>query len=219
MKKKLIINLLDLFAPNSCYFCGKLGDLICENCFEKQDFEIRMVSKNGKNQPDREFYISERSGILKRMVDDLKFKNKKENALFLAQILAQALAKNPIFLQAQKEIILLPVPTSSRHIRQRGFDHTELISKNLAKILEIRKQKTIIRKADFVQRGASKTVRFEQAAQSYDLAAKIEKQAIYCVLDDIRTTGATLNSISQTLKRNGAREVWAIYLMQQKQQK
>ena len=55
-----------------------------------------------------------------------------------------------------------------------------------------------------------------QAKKSYQfIGEKLSKDKIYVILDDIRTTGATLNSIAEILLKNGAGEIWAFYLLQQ----
>ena len=215
MKKKIFVSILDFFAPNRCYSCGKLGDLICDDCLVKQKFSIKVISRNATGRAVRDFYLSDREGILRKLVDDMKFNNRQENYQILAEILAQALVKNQMIQRNRPKIILIPAPTSEKHLRQRGFGHTEAISQELARILELRTQSIITRKTNFVQHGASAKVRKSQAAQSYELSGELDPEAIYCVFDDIRTTGSTLDAISGILLENGAQEVWNIYLMQQ----
>jgi ComF family protein len=207
--------LFDFFAPNRCYYCGKLGDLVCGDCLAKQNFSIKVVARRAKYRATRDFYLSDREGVLRKLVDDMKFNNHQENYQVLAQILAQALVKNQMIQRNRPKIILIPAPTSEKHLRQRGFGHTEAISQELARILELRTQSIITRKTNFVQHGASAKVRKSQAAQSYELSGELDPEAIYCVFDDIRTTGSTLDAISGILLENGAQEVWNIYLMQQ----
>ena len=55
-----------------------------------------------------------------------------------------------------------------------------------------------------------------QAKSSYEfIGEKLSEGKIYVIFDDIRTTGATLNSIAKILHKNGAKEIWAFYLLQQ----
>ena len=215
MKKNLWISILDFFAPKRCYFCQKLGDVVCDECLNKQNFSIKTLTRQSKHRATRDFYLSDREGVLRKLVDDMKFNNCQENYQVLAQILAQALAKNQIFQRNQLKIIIIPASTSEKHLRQRGFGHTEAISQELSSILGIKTQQIISRKTNFVQHGASAKVRKSQAAQSYELSGELDPKAIYCVFDDIRTTGSTLDAISGILLENGVQEVWNIYLMQQ----
>lgn len=216
MKKNLFTSFLDFFAPNYCYFCQKIGDLICDDCLESQDFKTQTIYRKSPNRPSREFFLGDFEGKIAEILDDLKFQNKKENALLLAKILASALEKNSDFADLKKDMILVPAPTSEKHIRQRGFAHSELISKNLAEFLKIQNQEIIIREKNLVQKGASAKLRKSQAEKSYFLKGEVDRNAIYVIFDDIRTTGSTIDAISKLLFEAGAREVWAIYVVRQK---
>ena len=126
------------------------------------------------------------------------------------------LNSNELFNQNRDRIILVPVPTLSAHIRERGFDHTQILAKQLSKILKIESSEIIAKVSKTTQRGANFKTRQIQAKKSYQfISEKLLKDKIYVILDDIRTTGATLNSIAEILLKNGADEIWAFYLLQQ----
>ena len=215
MKKSISEIILDSLAPDECYFCQKLGDSICKNCLKTRckfgDFLSRpsaMISK--------EFYLSQRSGELQKIVDEFKLQSKRQNARYLSHLFADFLNSNEVFNQNRDRIILVPVPTLSAHIHERGFDHTQILAKQLSKILKIESSKIIAKVSKTTQRGANFKTRQIQAKKSYQfIGEKLSKDKIYVILDDIRTTGATLNSIAEILLKNGADEIWAFYLLQQ----
>lgn len=216
MKKNVITSILDFFAPNKCYFCGKLGDLACSNCLEKQNFEIWENIRKEPSHPSREFYLGNLEGTLAQILDDLKFGNCVENINILAEILSLALSKSDDFMKEKSRIVLVPAPTSPRHIRQRGFAHSEQISKILARELGVSNMEIIVRKSNSTQKGASAKVRKAQAVKSYAIEGLVKKDVIYVILDDVKTTGSTIDSISKLLFKSGAKQVWAVYLMRQK---
>lgn len=215
MKKSISEIILDSLAPDECYFCQKLGDSICKNCLKTRckfgDFLSRPSAIILK-----EFYLSQRSGELQKIVDEFKLQSKRQNARYLSHLFADFLNSNEVFNQNRDRIILVPVPTLSAHIRERGFDHTQILAKQLSKILKIESSKIIAKVSKTTQRGANFKTRQIQAKKSYQfIGEKLSKDKIYVILDDIRTTGATLNSIAEILLKNGAGEIWVFYLLQQ----
>lgn len=216
MNKKFFTSILDFFAPNKCYFCRKIGDLACENCLKNQNFQMTISRRKSRNCPSLEFYLGDLEGVLAKILDDLKFNNRLENIEVLAEILSESLLNNDEFLVKKSQIILVPAPTSEKHIRQRGFAHSEQISKIIARKIGVRYSEIIGRKTNATQKGASAKIRKSQASKSYKLDGQIDKNAIYVIVDDVRTTGSTIDSISKTLFESGANAVWAVYLMRQK---
>lgn len=85
----------------------------------------------------------------------------------------------------------------------------------LSKTLNIKYQTIIKRKGNYKQLGASKKQRKEQALKSYYLDGDILKDKTYIILDDIKTTGSTLEAIAKILKDNKASRVWALYILYQ----
>ena len=215
MKKSIYEIILDSFAPDECYFCQKLGDLICKKCLKSRCNFGNSLSRSN-SIISKEFYLSKRSGELQKIVDEFKFQSKRQNAYYLAKLLSDFLLSNSEFIKNHEKMVLIPVPTLSSHIRERGLDHTELLSRQLAKNLKIEKSILIKRIAKTTQRGKNFKTRQNQAKNSYEfIGEKLSKDKIYVIFDDIRTTGATLNSIAKILRKNGAKEIWAFYLLQQ----
>ncbi|MDO4868225.1 MAG: hypothetical protein Q4A23_01010 [bacterium] len=216
MKKNLFSSVLDLFAPNHCYICNKIGNLVCNECLEKHNFQIQIIKRQSKRRPSREFFLGDREGVLAKILDDAKFNGWRENFEILALILSRSLKKNNLFYGSKDDIIIVPAPTSSRHARQRGVAHSEFMAEVLSNELSVETADIIARTSHFVQKGASAKVRKKQALEGYQLVGEINRDKIYVILDDIKTTGATIDSISDILLQAGAHEVWAVYLMRQK---
>ena len=216
MKKSLFANILDVFAPNKCYFCEKFGDLVCADCQKNQEFIIQTVRRKSDDRPTREFFLGDREGALAKILDEAKFNGLLENFEVLAKILAESLKNCDEFSSLKSKIVIVPAPTSARHARQRGVAHSEFMAKVLARELGVKVAEIVGRKSHFVQKGASAKVRKSQASKGYQLLEKPRAGKIYVVFDDIRTTGATIDAIAKSLREAGADEVWALYLMRQK---
>ncbi|MDR0955979.1 MAG: hypothetical protein LBM73_02530, partial [Candidatus Nomurabacteria bacterium] len=108
-------------------------------------------------------------------------------------------------------------PTIAPHIRQRGFDHTRLIAKNLAKLRHLKlNAKLLLRKTDSVQHNLTAAERQKQAALAFEINPRcaLAPEKIL-LLDDIYTTGATMRAAARILKKAGAREIIAAVVARQ----
>ena len=110
------------------------------------------------------------------------------------------------------EIIVVPLPTIARHIRERGFDHMELICQKLARNRGWRYQKVLDRVNNTVQVGASKEERQRQAMLAYKVNQIIESSATYLLVDDVWTTGSSMIAAEKILKTAGAQRIVAAVL-------
>lgn len=216
MYKKTIDRILDYLSPDKCYFCTKNGEAICSECMKNIIDNIGNVIDSNSPYIDKEFYIDNRkeSDIIK-LVDDYKFLPKRNNIYSLTVIIADFLKNTAHFTDNPNDLILVPCPTSKKHIKQRGFDHILLLVQVLSKTLNIKYQTIIKRKGNYKQLGASKKQRKEQALKSYYLDGDILKDKTYIIVDDIKTTGSTLEAIAKILKDNKASRVWALYILYQ----
>lgn len=215
MKKNLFEMILESLAPTSCYFCSKNLGAVCAKCLKDNS---KIISKStSQGGADKSFYLANRfqNQKLHKMIDDLKLTSNTEIAFGLAEILAENIKNCADFADNFEKLIFIGAPTSEKHKRERGFCHTNLILKNLSKISGAKIGSEISRNGNLKQIGADKKQRHEQAEKSYFLAKKPEKGKIYVVFDDVRTTGATQNSICKILKNGGAEKVWTLAVLVQ----
>jgi competence protein ComFC len=90
-----------------------------------------------------------------------------------------------------------------------------LITRRLSRERKIPIETSLKRLTATRQRDASRSLRIKQAKSAFTCTKKLDKNTIYILLDDVVTTGATLNYAAKTLKKNGARTVWAVSLSRQ----
>lgn len=229
VKNTTKIGVLDLLCPHSCRGCGRLGSVLCE-CCKKNLFLAngvicplckREVARNPKSDKvincvdcklllEAVFVGGWREGVLARLIKDYKYRSVRAAGEVLAEILDEAIGE-AMELEA-KRVVIVPLPTIGRHIRERGLDHTWDLAKRLAKRRGWKCQRVLGRKADTVQVGATRKQREEQAARSYEVVAKISPDATYLLLDDIWTTGASILAATEVLRSAGAQDVMAAVL-------
>ena len=207
-------NILDLFCPYRCRKCGSLGSLLCGCC--KKDIikqvknDCQLINKLPKDQ-QKDFKTWFKNGwtcgwrdqIIGQLTQDYKFHSQRAAAPILAEILAQILPSS-----LPQDLIIVPLPTSSKHIRQRGFDHTKQIAKYLAKYRGWQSQIILCRNHNKTQVGSSLEQRYRQAEEAYMIKSKIDPHQKYLLLDDIWTTGASLCAAGKLFKDNGVSKIY-----------
>lgn len=217
----MIDSLLKIIAPHYCSGCDKTGTLFCQNC----KFDITQEAFDGcivcgtacpagvcqkcQTSFSVAWCVGERREALEKLINCFKFERAAAAHKALAELLDARLPQLP------PNTVIVPVPTVASHIRQRGYDHTLLISRRLGKIRGLKVQTALFRASSTRQRGANKKQRLEQARQAYGFNAKLKSEAPYLLIDDICTTGATLRYAAETLKKAGAKDVWVAVVARQ----
>jgi len=158
---------------------------------------------------ERAWCVGERSGVLQRLVGDFKFQNMYAAHIPLAQLLDERISELP------SNTIVVPVPTIAAHIRERGYDHTKLIAKRIARRRKLRMQTALIRVTTTKQRDASRKDRLKQAKAAFAANGHIDETANYLIIDDVVTTGATMYYAAQTLQAAGAQHIWVATIARQ----
>lgn len=190
--------LFDLLFPHSCRGCGAMGEALCKCCKNN-------IIKNRRSLKKSNIYaVSSRDGLLDDIIQEYKYHSVRALARPLAEMLNTALPQN-----LPKNSIIVPLPTATNHIRSRGFDHTYNLAKNLGKIRKFKVEKILVRNKNTVQVGSDRKTRLSQATLAYTInpKIKIKKDVTYILLDDIWTTGASLEAGKKLLKTAGAKNI------------
>lgn len=220
VKNTTFLSLLDLIAPHSCRGCERLGEVLCECCKKhivstqnnicpncKKILRNYKCEKCAKNIPI--FYIGERKDLLADLIHDFKYNSVRAIGVEFAKILDETLPKN-----LPENSIIVPLPTSTKHIRERGFDHTLFIAKRLAKLRHLKTEKTLLRVKNTVQVGTDRKTRLAQADSAYIVNPKIKvnPKTTYILFDDVWTTGASIKASLKKLRKAGAKKFVVVLL-------
>lgn len=218
----MIHSLANVLAPHYCLSCGEIGSVLCEYC--KYDIvedayqkcivcgHISPVSSNlcrSCHLPYRTAWcVGERHDTLQSLLDNYKFMRMKSAARVLGGLLDEVIPILP------EETIVTYLTTIQSHIRQRGYDHARLIAKDFAKRRGYSFEQTLLRNTNVHQLGASRRQRRENARQTFSTKLSV-KNTRYLLIDDIYTTGSTLEYASKALLEGGASEVMVAVIARQ----
>ncbi len=106
--------------------------------------------------------------------------------------------------------IILPVPISKKRYKQRGYNQTELIAREIRKRTDIELVTNCLykEKNNVPQSTLNKEDRIENVKNAYIIKnSKIIKDKRVIIFDDIYTTGSTVNECSKLLKQNNVKEI------------
>ena len=196
-------------APHICNGCGVTGDSLCSSCIHdisEDSFSccVQCVTPTASSnlcQRCRKtvaytdaYVVSVREGVLKRLLNGYKFERQKSSAAVFATLLDNRLPVLPA------HTVVTYIPTINRHIRQRGYDHMTLIAKTFASKRRLSVKPLLKRSSSqYVQHGASRPERLRQAQAAF-LPATSDSYDTVLLIDDIATTGATLQSAAKILE-------------------
>lgn len=209
-----------LIAPPLCVGCKREGIELCRDCVRKIEPQLprctyckkhneKLVCRGCifKSGVDEIIVVGLYNGILRATTGGIKFNHQKYLVKPAAKVLAERICLGDRSLDA-----IIPVPSSPTRIRQRGFDHTKELAKELSKITGINVKQALYRRKNQRQVGQNREIRLSQAKNQYDSIGKVDGNIL--LVDDVITTGATIAASATLLKKSGAKKVFVAALAQ-----
>lgn len=241
--------ILDMVLQNRCVRCQREGGIFCDRCKKYISIINPGYVMNDMYGFEKLLVAGLKEGWFERMVRDFKYKGRRDYGEFLAEKLGEVilgevkrmrfgdelsnksgevtcgvLRKVETEIKEIRQIVLVPLPTIRKHIRERGFDHTLRLCFELEEFLQkrfddlgvsVEYQSLLVRKNKTVQVGKEKKERVKQAEKAYGICegVEIENKTLYILVDDVTTTGASLAAAKKILQ---ADRVWAAVLMKER---
>ena len=213
-----------LFAPHVCLGCGAEEDrLLCEGCAASiavvpsrcyrckavtDDYTVCATCRS-KTPLRQVIVLTHYTGMPKELIHKMKYERARAGIAEAAQLLGPQL----VYLPA--DAMLTHVPTASSRVRQRGYDHARLLACHLATTSGYPYGTALARVGQAHQVGAKRAERLRQLRGAFRPVHLQLVQGKHVVLvDDVLTTGATLETAARELKRAGAATVSAIVFAQ-----
>jgi len=205
--------ILNILFPIYCISCKAPGALLCTECVAN----FRMAERECAEWIFPLFDY--RHPPIKKALQLFKYKGKKVVAVIFSEMLYGKIIEELSDLQVMenfREPLLIPIPLSPKRYRERGYNQAELLCKELTKIdqdhIFILKTDILIKskETEHQARIKDRALRLKNLKDSYAVKnIELIKNKNIILIDDITTTGATLNEAKKILKKAGARKVIA----------
>lgn len=216
------MNVLERFAnlifPPKCIFCNTLMDIradlhICAECYKKIPFMghtfLKLDGSGTEKGCDAALSICRYTGIIKHSLIRYKFYNKPGYYRAFAKLMTKYIFK---VTNSTKFDIIISVPLHRNREVKRGYNQALLISKALAGATGIRECSRLITRTrnTGAQSLLDKKGRLENLKDAFCVTHKeLIKGKNILLIDDILTTGTTVNECGRILKKAGANTVIA----------
>jgi ComF family protein len=225
------MSIIDLFFPRGvkCVFCGRETEEfgICNNCIDKIEFVeepccIRCGGKvKGKTKvciecKGRDFEFERNYSVLiyDGDVRDKIIAFKQSGHKYIGEAFSWLIERKFKDLGLMDKIdFIIPMPINDRRRKERGFNQSEVLCKELLETGKV--DMTILTRIKDTphQTGLSRENRENNLRGCFKVADKKKiKGKVVLVVDDIYTTGSTFNECARTLKKAGASQVFTMSL-------
>ncbi len=211
--EKMFDFVMETIFPTYCLSCGKRNDFICPKCLAKIQVSDRENIENAFS------VFNYQDPIIKKAIWKIKYHNQKKLAEELGKILYEFSKENIYeireFAKGQK-ILIVPVPIHKKKKAERGYNQAEKIAKGFCSedkdnIFEYRND--IIYKTKNSKAQAqihNRKIRLKNTKDSFSCNPNIKiKNRTIILLDDVITTGGTINEIRKQLKKHKPKKIYA----------
>lgn len=231
MRESKIFNFLELIYPRRCPVCECIleigGNKICKTCKQKLPYikepkckkcgksiegeEVEYCYDCSRHQHEYEQGVAvfEYDDQIKASIYRFKYKNKREYADFYVQEIIRCYGDK---IKNWNPDVLIPIPLHKSKYKKRGFNQAEIVAKKIGKKLQIPvANKVLIRqKKTMPQKELSTKERQNNVKRAFKIVDNKVKLQVVVLIDDIYTTGSTIDAATRVLKESGVYKVYCI---------
>lgn len=186
-------------SRTACPRCGKFVARaeICPECYGR-----------GKGFPDRVYTLAPYEGAMRQALHRFKYQGDLRVGKFLGRLLSAGPGQ-----EAEQADLIIPVPIHRRKLRLRGYNQAEVLGTDIAKTMDVKLESSLLIRTEMTQpqAGLGRRARRMNLGGAFRLTrprAVAGKRII--LIDDILTTGYTLESCGILLREAGAVELTAL---------
>ena len=210
---KLIDTLLDLLYPPRCPFCHRFldgGMRVCSRCERSLPYMPAGSLDRTFENLDECFSVLRYEGDVRKSLHRYKFGGVSAYAGCYAKLLAECIEDNAIYAD-----VVTWAPLSARRLRERGYDQARLLAEGAAEYMETPCLPLLKKRRHNAAQSGTKSAdeRRKNVRGVYAYVGNTPLDGMTVLLvDDIVTTGATLDECAGVLRKAGAAEILALTL-------
>jgi len=235
---RFLSSLFDLIFPKKCLNCGNFGSFLCSPCLKILpihpvqhcphclhenahgslcDLCRRFPQVSDFWKIDRLFVVSPyvQSSLLQTVIKTMKYRNAYPLATLMGEWMATVFcSKNPEIKIDSNNILVVPVPLHRLREKTRGYNQSRFLAQVVSKALGCPILEGLERiRNTHPQAELSRKDRLKNVENAFILKEKLDllnKKVI--LIDDVCSTGATLNACAAPLRTAGVKEIWGLVL-------
>jgi ComF family protein len=211
----LLIDFLSLVYPNTCQVCSKSlfrhERIVCMTC--KHHLPIARFAQDPRNPAAQVFwgrvptqmvitgFLYNKGNAVQQLIHKFKYRGIKDIGLFLGEELGAEIVQNPFH---EDITYILPVPLHPKKQKRRGFNQSEIIARGISAHIPADVNTSILfrKTSSGTQTRKSKYERWENVENIFGLKNEgLIKNKHILLVDDVITTGATIEACAQCLLR------------------
>ncbi len=213
-------SILNILFPPHCVSCKQEGDFLCKNCVQKLDTKVIKRKSVYPSYLDFKHLDGLIYGLdyaknsqIQSAIRQFKYKFTKDLVNCFSDLMSQKM--NELNMLNKKDSVLIPVPLHKKRLHYRGFNQADLLAKSTQKYYGKRasvhhlllRVKNTSQQAKLTKK--ERHLNLENAFKiKGDLSVLSEK--VCFLVDDVCTTGATLDNCARILKEAGVKKVYGL---------
>jgi ComF family protein len=225
MGTSLLGCLLNILFPPVCASCKREGDFLCSDCLAA--LAKRRIKRFSRRKGEPEFRYLDgviyaldyaRNPQIQAAIRQFKYRFNEELALPFANLINEKI--DELAMAKGRRLVLVPVPLHPKRIRERGFNQAEVIARAIQVertrgLCEI--QNLLVREKETGQQARlTKIERHRNLADAFIMNKKIvhdsRSENLYFIVDDVCTTGSTLENAAKALRENGFGKIYGLVI-------
>ena len=221
---RLLTGALDLLFPPRCAVCDREGSFLCQECrpsLPRLERPYCALCAGPSTKPACSWcevappaFDSVRApyrftGPVREMVHNLKYRDLRASAPELGRLMASCLESERI-----SASILVPVPLHRRRERERGYNQSALLAREVSYLTGIPVAADVLRRTrDTAPQVAmaGHAERWRNIEGAFHCVGDVQGQRVL-LIDDVVTTGSTMSACAEPLRASGASSVWGLAL-------
>ena len=217
MTSTFLQDLIEFIFPRKCPICGGRlykGEWICTTCLSRLPYTLYHRTRDNRLEQRLKsiapieratgYFFYSPQGELRPLLFQTKYYNNQPLARHLGKLMATHIKSDGDFFEGID--FLVPIPLANKRLRQRGYNQSQLLAEGIHEVTQIPiSSDTLLRTVDNPsQTHLTNTERWENVKDIFAITPSTHERfdgKHIVLVDDVTTTGATLASCIQTLKK------------------